>query len=310
MSTRTPTSNPAQAGSWANTDTAHTAEAQSAQQEWITTVLQTQHDRVVAVVDELLDNPFAEAEESTSTSRPSIPTAPSLYQPSSSSLSYSSSPDGDEEEFGPFQSASTPTPLPSSPTPTPPTNPFKHPIYLPKPAQDTDKLIPSSSHPAPAPASETHPMALEYGTLVAHGVIGAVQARFDAGTRRVRRAGKLALRKLQIAREKAGREAREAREAVVVGEYMRREAPAAERGKGSDVEGSGGIKAKAEGKEEKKKKKEKRVDMNGVVKPVSWGTVGEGAHAEMGGMQEEVDEFMEAEKKVWEGWVSVPFGSS
>jgi hypothetical protein len=85
------------------------------------------------------------------------------------------SPDSDEEEFGDFVSAST--------------DPFKQPVYSFYPPDENETLELLN------PTSDS-------GLFESSGLIEPVRASLDTSTRSLRRAGKLALRKLQIMREK------------------------------------------------------------------------------------------------------------
>jgi hypothetical protein len=92
-------------------------------------------------------------------------------------------PTDSDEEFGDFVSA--------------PTDPFKQPIYtsaLPFYLPDEDETL-ELLHTNSAPEWQT-------GIFVGHGLIEPVRASLDTSSRSLRRAGKLALRKLQIMREK------------------------------------------------------------------------------------------------------------
>jgi hypothetical protein len=102
---------------------------------------------------------------------------------SSSSDVQDTEPTDSDEEFGDFVSA--------------PTDPFKQPIYtsalpihLPD-ENETLELLTTTS----APEWQT-------GVFVGHGLVEPVRASLDTSTRSLRSAGKLALRKLQIMREK------------------------------------------------------------------------------------------------------------
>jgi hypothetical protein len=109
---------------------------------------------------------------------------------SSSSDVHDTEPTDSDEEFGDFVSA--------------PSDPFKQPIYtsaLPIHLPDEDETL-ELLNTNSAPEWQT-------GIFVGTGLVEPVRASLDTSTRGLRRAGKLALRKLQIMREKKMLDARE-----------------------------------------------------------------------------------------------------
>ncbi|KAF1834643.1 hypothetical protein BDW02DRAFT_598040 [Decorospora gaudefroyi] len=141
----------------------------------------------------------------TTSSSANLRSVPSTQQASETKLD---NPAEDEnEEFGDFVSA--------------PTDPFKQPVYSCPPDSDEDETCsllnphssPSLHTPAASPDSTlsllttTSPHEIVHGIFAGYGLVAPVHASLDTSTRALRRAGKLALRRLQILRENRTRDA-------------------------------------------------------------------------------------------------------